>query len=86
MRLDQPFDELKYFCNAIDLDKLSESDHSHMPYLVILYKYLEQWRKLVKFENLSLDFLRRIKKTDLIIIRMMEKFQKLLKKKSLFEN
>ena len=44
LRLDQPFEELKAYCNSIDLESLSEVDHSHTPYLVILYKCLEIWK------------------------------------------
>ncbi|CAF0710385.1 unnamed protein product [Brachionus calyciflorus] len=44
LRLDQPFDELKNYCNSIDLNSLSEADHAHIPFLIILYKYLEIWK------------------------------------------
>jgi amyloid beta precursor protein binding protein 1 len=47
LRLDQPFDELKAHCNSIELEKLSETDHSHIPYLIILFKYLESWKSQV---------------------------------------
>jgi amyloid beta precursor protein binding protein 1 len=49
LRLDLPFDELKAHCSSIDLENMSEVDHSHTPYLVILYKYLEIWRAQVNY-------------------------------------
>ena len=48
LRLNQPFDELKAYCNTIDMSKLSDAEHSHVPYLVILYKYLEIYKSQVK--------------------------------------
>ena len=47
LRLDQPFEELKNYCNSIDLNSLNETEHSHVPFLLILYKYLEIWKNQV---------------------------------------
>lgn len=44
LRLDCPFVELAQFMEAIRLDELDNVQHSNIPYLVILYKYLQQWR------------------------------------------
>ncbi|CAK9828110.1 NEDD8-activating enzyme E1 regulatory subunit [Anthophora retusa] len=44
LRLDRPFETLKKHLDTINLDELSFKDHSHVPYLVILYKFLEKWR------------------------------------------
>jgi len=44
LRLDVPFDELVQLCNSIDMDSLKDAEHSHIPYLIILYKYLKVWR------------------------------------------
>ena len=44
-RLDYPFPELVQFVNSIDLDSLSKKDHSHTPFLVILLKLLDRWKK-----------------------------------------
>ena len=44
LRLDSPFDELTNYCNSIDLEALPDAEHSHIPYLVLLYKYLMLWR------------------------------------------
>ncbi|XP_076766314.1 nedd8-activating enzyme E1 regulatory subunit APP-BP1 [Xylocopa sonorina] len=43
LRLDKPFETLKKHFDSINLDELSFRDHSHIPYLVILYKFLEKW-------------------------------------------
>nr|XP_033202932.1 NEDD8-activating enzyme E1 regulatory subunit isoform X2 [Bombus vancouverensis nearcticus] len=43
LRLDKPFETLKKHLDTINLDELSFKDHSHIPYLVILYKFLENW-------------------------------------------
>lgn len=47
LRLDKPFEELIQFCNSIDLDTLKDADHSHIPNLVILFKYLQVWKAQV---------------------------------------
>ncbi|KAK9236603.1 hypothetical protein V1525DRAFT_362529 [Lipomyces kononenkoae] len=44
LRLDCPWPELEKFAAAIDLDALDETDHAHVPYVVILLKYLKQWK------------------------------------------
>lgn len=43
LRLDRPFEGLKNHCDSIDFDSLDLKDHSHTPYVVILYKYLRKW-------------------------------------------
>lgn len=32
--------------DKLDLDKMDLKEHSHVPYLVVLYKYLEKWREI----------------------------------------
>ncbi|XP_014230766.1 NEDD8-activating enzyme E1 regulatory subunit [Trichogramma pretiosum] len=44
LRLDKPFEALKKHFDAIDLESMDLKDHSHTPYVIILYKYLEKWR------------------------------------------
>ena len=41
--LSQPFPELVTFCDAFDLDSMDSQHHSHVPFVVILYKALSQW-------------------------------------------
>lgn len=43
LRLDRVFDSLKKHLDSINLDEMSFKDHCHVPYLVILYKYLQKW-------------------------------------------
>ena len=45
LRLDQPFPELVEYCNSMDLAKMDNLEHSHTPYLVILYKAMKQWQQ-----------------------------------------
>ena len=45
LRLDQPFPELVDYFNSMDLDKMDYLEHSHTPYLTILYKALELWQQ-----------------------------------------
>ena len=44
LRLEDPFPALKKFFDSIDLEKLDFKTHSHVPYVVILYKALKQWQ------------------------------------------
>ncbi|XP_011308267.1 NEDD8-activating enzyme E1 regulatory subunit [Fopius arisanus] len=43
LRLDRPFESLKQHMDSINLEEMDLKDHSHTPYVVILYKYLEKW-------------------------------------------
>ena len=40
----QPFPTLAEFCRKVDLDALSDVDHAHVPFAVVLFHYLEKWR------------------------------------------
>lgn len=42
--LDQPFPELMQLVNSTDLESMNHKDHSHTPYLLLLFKALEEWR------------------------------------------
>lgn len=44
LRLDDPWPELTSHVNSIDLDDLDDTDHAHVPYVVILIKALENWK------------------------------------------
>ncbi|XP_076448750.1 NEDD8-activating enzyme E1 regulatory subunit-like isoform X2 [Babylonia areolata] len=46
LRLDHPFAAFHSFCDSLDMDGMSKKDHSHTPWLVILYKYLQQWKQM----------------------------------------
>ena len=45
LRLLAPFPELIRYCEKQDLSSMSKKDHSHTPWLVLLYHALEQWKK-----------------------------------------
>ncbi|XP_063244767.1 NEDD8-activating enzyme E1 regulatory subunit isoform X1 [Bacillus rossius redtenbacheri] len=44
LRLDAPFPELKRHLDSVDLETMGLKDHAHVPYVIVLYKYLEKWR------------------------------------------
>lgn len=46
LRLTQPWPELIEFAQEMtqDIDKLDDHDHGHLPYVVILLHYLEEWK------------------------------------------
>ncbi|CAL1290314.1 unnamed protein product [Larinioides sclopetarius] len=44
LRLDRPFPALKIFSDAIDFEKLNDQEHGHVPFVVILLKYLDSWK------------------------------------------
>ena len=45
LRLDQPFAEIERFCTKFDLDKMTSTEHSHVPYIVPLFQALSSWRR-----------------------------------------
>ncbi|RUS86896.1 hypothetical protein EGW08_005301 [Elysia chlorotica] len=45
LRLDYPFKGLKDYCNSLNLETMDKKTHSHTPWLVILYKYLQIWEE-----------------------------------------
>ncbi|CAB4008066.1 NEDD8-activating enzyme E1 regulatory subunit [Paramuricea clavata] len=45
LRLDQPFPQLQTFSDSLDLTSMSKLDHSHTPYVVLLLKCLDKWKK-----------------------------------------
>ncbi|GFR05999.1 NEDD8-activating enzyme E1 regulatory subunit [Trichonephila clavata] len=44
LRLDRPFPTLREYVDSIDLEKLTDQEHSHIPFVVILLKYLDSWK------------------------------------------
>ena len=49
LRLDSPFPELVEYMDKIDLNSLYSSQGGNIPYLVILYKWLQKWREVKTF-------------------------------------
>jgi len=51
LRLDCPFESLKAHFDTYDLESLDLTDHLHVPYLIILYKHLEEWHNTIGNNN-----------------------------------
>jgi len=45
LRLDRPFPALRDYMEAVDLDSMDKGQHSHTPYVVLLYKFLQKWKE-----------------------------------------
>lgn len=45
LRLDRPFSSLQKFINSIDMDACENAEYANIPYLVIIFKYLEKWKE-----------------------------------------
>ncbi|PKK76763.1 NEDD8-activating enzyme E1 regulatory subunit-like protein [Rhizophagus irregularis] len=45
LRLDVPFPALEQYVNTFNFETLDSMDHAHVPYVVILLKYLKQWKQ-----------------------------------------
>ncbi|XP_045138460.1 NEDD8-activating enzyme E1 regulatory subunit-like [Portunus trituberculatus] len=45
LRLDRPFSALEKYMDSLDLDGMDDKEHSHVPYVVILYKFLQKWNQ-----------------------------------------
>lgn len=44
LRLANPFAELSQLCDSVELDSLTKKEHSHVPWLVLVYKYLQVYK------------------------------------------
>ncbi|OBA23463.1 hypothetical protein METBIDRAFT_34755 [Metschnikowia bicuspidata var. bicuspidata NRRL YB-4993] len=44
LRIDCPWPELAAFSASFDMDLLDDTEHAHVPYIVIFIKALEQWK------------------------------------------
>ncbi|XP_048731637.1 NEDD8-activating enzyme E1 regulatory subunit-like isoform X2 [Ostrea edulis] len=44
LRLDRPFPALIKYCDSLHLETMDKKDHSHTPWLVLIYKYLQEWK------------------------------------------
>ena len=45
LRLDMPFSELVEFMDTQQFENMTKNEYMHVPYVVIVYKYLEEWKK-----------------------------------------
>ncbi|KZT21923.1 hypothetical protein NEOLEDRAFT_1138679 [Neolentinus lepideus HHB14362 ss-1] len=46
LRIDKPFPELYEHAVSLDFDNMDPTDHAHIPYVLILVRALEDWKKL----------------------------------------
>lgn len=44
LRLDNPPSALRHWVDSLDLSTLGNEEHSHVPWLLLLLKFLDQWR------------------------------------------
>lgn len=44
LRLDQPFPSLREHVDSIQLSSLELKEHAHIPYVVLLLKFLQKWK------------------------------------------
>lgn len=49
LRIDKPWAELQEFSDSIDLDAIDDTEHAHVPYIIIFIKGLQSW--LAKHNN-----------------------------------
>ncbi|XP_023214775.1 NEDD8-activating enzyme E1 regulatory subunit-like [Centruroides sculpturatus] len=45
LRLDNPFPSLQEHVESYDFENMNKKDYSHIPYIVVILKYLELWKK-----------------------------------------
>lgn len=59
LRIDKPFSALVNYAMSIDFKNMDVTDHGHIPYIVILVRVLEEWKKAVSLSYLLYLFLNR---------------------------
>lgn len=47
LRIDKPFKELYDHAMSIDFDSLDDMEHGHVPYVLILVRAMEDWKRKV---------------------------------------
>lgn len=48
LRIDKPFPALLDYACSIDMDAMDNTDHGHIPYVIILVRALDAWRAAVR--------------------------------------
>jgi hypothetical protein len=54
LRIDKAFPALVEYAMSIDFENMDITDHGHIPYVVILVRVLEEWKKTVSLSYLYL--------------------------------
>lgn len=44
LRLSNPFKQLSEYISTFDLDTLDQTDHAHVPFVIIILKYVEAFK------------------------------------------
>ena len=47
LRLDAPWPELQNLASTLNFEEMDSFEHGHVPYVLILLKFLEQWKETV---------------------------------------
>ena len=47
LRLDTPWPELARLGNSLEFEEMDDFEHGHVPYVLILLKILENWKRTV---------------------------------------
>jgi len=47
LRLDVPWPELARLGETLNLDEMDDFEHGHVPYILVLLKFLQEWKKTV---------------------------------------
>ena len=47
LRLDAPWPELSRMVESLGFDDMDDMEHGHIPYVLILLKFLQQWQQIV---------------------------------------
>lgn len=48
LHLDRPFPELLEYAMSLDFEGMDVTDHGHVPYVIILTRVLEEWKREVR--------------------------------------
>lgn len=51
LRIDKPFPSLLQYAMSLDFANMDPTDHSHIPYVVILVRAMEEWKSSVGGEG-----------------------------------
>jgi len=47
LQIDKPFPALLDYSMSLDFENMDVTDHGHIPYVIILVRLLEEWKKTV---------------------------------------
>lgn len=56
LRIDKPFPSLLQHAMSLDLANMDPTDHSHIPYVIILVRAMEEWKSSVGGKDLPSHF------------------------------